>query len=350
MASLASALRRAAGVVASSGALVRAAGASGLAAATPSSSAARAAAFSAAGAFAPVALLSSSLSSSRRAASSGDFSPKEGSPAAPAASSSSSSSAADGAAEAAGPAGSGAADAEAAFEAWGAAVESGDWDTAWDIFESIAPVDGPEFASLYEIATYEPQRGVAPADPAAAAPGGEVLSALGLRPGAALGAGGVAGAADAAEASKGSSSSSGGKLPQVRHRVVDASGRAQATGRRKEATARVWLFPGSGRVTVNRRPLDQYFPEISRRVDVLAPLDVVNGLFAFDLMVNVRGGGPMGQAQATRHAVAQALQKHDPALRPALKVAGFLTRDARVVERKKPGRKKARKSFQWVKR
>lgn len=344
MASLAVALRRAAGAVAaSSGALVRAAGASSVV-----SSSSRSSAVSAAGAFAPAAVGASSLSWPRRAQSSGASSEGPGS-----SSSTSASAAAPAAAAPASP--SDALDAEVAFEEWGSAVESGDWDRAWDIFETLAPVDGPEFASLYEIATYEPQRGVAP-DANAAVPGGEVLTSLGLRagvglpPSAAAAAAAASGEGSAAASFGEARSAAGGKLPLVRHRVVDASGRAQATGRRKEATARVWLFPGSGRVSINRRPIDLYFPEVSRRVDVLAPLDVVKGLFDFDLMVNVRGGGPMGQAQAARHAVAKALQCFDPQLRPALKVAGFLTRDARVVERKKPGRKKARKSFQWVKR
>jgi ribosomal protein S9 len=135
-----------------------------------------------------------------------------------------------------------------------------------------------------------------------------------------------------------------------RVRLVDAQGRAYGTGRRKAATARVWVRPGSGRVWVNGSPLDAAFSSVARRADVLSPLAVTAGLGKFDVRATVSGGGTTGQAQAVRHGLARALQAWDPALRPALKAAGLLTRDARVVERKKPGKAKARKSFQWVKR
>ena len=135
-----------------------------------------------------------------------------------------------------------------------------------------------------------------------------------------------------------------------RVRLVDAQGRAYATGRRKEAVARVWLRAGSGRAAVNGLPLDAALPSIARRADALAPFAVTGTLGKFDVRATVAGGGTTGQAQALRHGVAKALQLWDPAHRPALKAAGLLTRDARVVERKKPGKAKARKSFQWVKR
>ena len=135
-----------------------------------------------------------------------------------------------------------------------------------------------------------------------------------------------------------------------RVRLVDAQGRAYGTGRRKAAVARVWVRPGTGKVWVNGVPLDAAFSAVARRADVLAPFAVTASLGTFDVRATVAGGGATGQAQAVRHGLARALQAWDPALRPPLKAAGLLTRDARVVERKKPGKAKARKSFQWVKR
>lgn len=140
------------------------------------------------------------------------------------------------------------------------------------------------------------------------------------------------------------------QIAAARVRTVDALGRAAATGKRKEAIARVWLSPGSGVVRVNGRALDGYFPELAWRVHVLYPFLATGTLAAFDVTVNVRGGGPSGQAQAVRHGIAKALQAWEPALRPDLRAVGLLTRDSRVVERKKPGKAKARKSYQWVKR
>ena len=135
-----------------------------------------------------------------------------------------------------------------------------------------------------------------------------------------------------------------------RVRLVDGQGRAYATGRRKAAVARVWVRPGSGKVWVNGGPLDALFASVARRGDVLSPFAVTATLGKFDVRATVCGGGSTGQAQAVRHGLARALQAWDPALRPPLKAAGLLTRDPRVVERKKPGKAKARKSFQWVKR
>jgi len=131
---------------------------------------------------------------------------------------------------------------------------------------------------------------------------------------------------------------------------VDRDGRAYGTGRRKEATAQVWLTPGAGTVVVNARPLDDYFVDYGLRSHVLRPFVATGTLALFDVLARVEGGGTAGQAQAVGHGVARALQAFEPALRPALRGEGLLTRDSRVVERKKPGKAKARKSFQWVKR
>ena len=116
------------------------------------------------------------------------------------------------------------------------------------------------------------------------------------------------------------------------------------------AFARVTLWPGVGDVTCNSKPLDESFPDIDHRGWMIKPFLVTNTMGLFDVRAIVRGGGKSGQAQAVRHGIAKALQLYEPAFRPALKKAGMLTRDPRVVERKKPGRKKARKAFQWVKR
>lgn len=135
-----------------------------------------------------------------------------------------------------------------------------------------------------------------------------------------------------------------------RVRVVDELGRSYATGKRKCSIARVWVMPGTGQIRVNRRRMTEYFPALTRRMDVLAPFEVSGTLGCFDVMSTVKGGGSTGQAQALRHGIARALQLFDPALRPVLKSEGLLTRDSRVVERKKPGLAKARKAYQWVKR
>ena len=140
------------------------------------------------------------------------------------------------------------------------------------------------------------------------------------------------------------------EIAASRVRKVDSQGRAYATGKRKAAIARVWLSRGTGVVIVNGRSLDAYFPDLTWRSHVVYPFVVTNTLLAFDVNVMVQGGGPSGQAQAVRHGVAKALQAYEPGWRPALRDHGLITRDPRVVERKKPGRAKARKSFQWVKR
>jgi small subunit ribosomal protein S9 len=122
------------------------------------------------------------------------------------------------------------------------------------------------------------------------------------------------------------------------------------TGKRKSAIARVWLMPGSGNVTINRKPLAQYFPLETQQSTVQEPLHLTDTLGQFDALITVRGGGVSGQAGAIRHGISKALLLANPALRPTLKQQGFLTRDSRIKERKKYGQKKARKRFQYSKR
>lgn len=131
---------------------------------------------------------------------------------------------------------------------------------------------------------------------------------------------------------------------------LDKLGRAYATGKRKNAVARVWIKPGSGATIVNGRALDVYFARPVLRMILQQPLVIANRLSQYDVSITVAGGGLSGQAGAVRHGLAKALTHYEPELRPALKREGFLTRDARVVERKKYGRKKARRSFQFSKR
>jgi small subunit ribosomal protein S9 len=131
---------------------------------------------------------------------------------------------------------------------------------------------------------------------------------------------------------------------------IDAQGRAYATGKRKDAVARVWIKPGPGTITVNERPVDTYFARPVLRMILQQPLQVANRVGQYDIVVTVVGGGLSGQAGAVRHGLSKALTYYEPDLRPALKREGFLTRDPRVVERKKYGRKKARRSFQFSKR
>ena len=122
------------------------------------------------------------------------------------------------------------------------------------------------------------------------------------------------------------------------------------TGRRKSATARVYIKPGKGAITINRRTLDEYFGRETARMMVRSPFVTLNMENRFDVLVNVQGGGPSGQAGAIRHGITRALMEYDESLRPALRKAGFVTRDAREVERKKVGLHKARKRPQYSKR
>jgi len=135
-----------------------------------------------------------------------------------------------------------------------------------------------------------------------------------------------------------------------REPVRDAYGRSYATGRRKEAVARVWVKPGSGRITVNGKPVEEYFARPVLQMVLRQPLEAVDRQSEFDVFATVKGSGLSGQAGAVRHGLAQALQRYEPDLRGALKARGFLTRDSRQVERKKYGRAKARRSFQFSKR
>ena len=136
----------------------------------------------------------------------------------------------------------------------------------------------------------------------------------------------------------------------VYEKKVDKYGRAYATGKRKDAVARVWIKPGTGKTTVNGRELDVYFARPVLRMIIAQPLVVANRVGQYDLMVSVAGGGLSGQAGAVRHGLSKALTNFEPELRSVLKKEGFLTRDSRVVERKKYGKRKARRSFQFSKR
>jgi small subunit ribosomal protein S9 len=135
-----------------------------------------------------------------------------------------------------------------------------------------------------------------------------------------------------------------------REPVRDAQGRSYATGKRKDAVARVWIKPGSGKVTVNGKEMNVYFARPVLQMILRQPFQVAGVSGQFDVTATVKGGGLSGQAGAVKHGISKALQLYDPALRGALKAAGFLTRDSRVVERKKYGKAKARRSFQFSKR
>jgi small subunit ribosomal protein S9 len=130
----------------------------------------------------------------------------------------------------------------------------------------------------------------------------------------------------------------------------DALGRSYATGRRKDAVARVWVKPGKGQITINEKPAARYFARPVLRMLITQPFLVADRYQQFDVIATVKGGGLSGQAGAVRHGISRALTEYEPDLRPILKKAGFLTRDPRVVERKKYGKAKARRSFQFSKR
>jgi len=136
----------------------------------------------------------------------------------------------------------------------------------------------------------------------------------------------------------------------VREKQIDAQGRAYATGRRKNAVARVWVKPVTGKITINGRDQTIYFARPTQRMMIQQPFDVSQRNGQFDVVATVSGGGLSGQAGAVRHGISQALTKFEPGLRGGIKAAGFLTRDSRVVERKKYGRAGARRRFQFSKR
>ncbi|PWE30846.1 30S ribosomal protein S9 [Pararhodobacter marinus] len=155
----------------------------------------------------------------------------------------------------------------------------------------------------------------------------------------------VAGAASAAPAGAEGTETAAPREPQR-----DSLGRAYATGKRKDAIARVWIKPGSGKVTVNGKDMDAYFARPVLQMILRQPFTIAGVENQFDVYATVVGGGLSGQAGAVKHGVSKALQLYDPSLRGALKAAGFLTRDSRTVERKKYGKRKARRSFQFSKR
>jgi small subunit ribosomal protein S9 len=136
----------------------------------------------------------------------------------------------------------------------------------------------------------------------------------------------------------------------LREQQLDKYGRAYATGRRKDAVARVWLKPGTGKIEINGRDQSIYFARPTLRLVINQPFGVTEREGQYDVVATVKGGGLSGQAGAVKHGIAQALSRYEPALRTAVKREGFLTRDPRVVERKKYGRAKARRSFQFSKR
>ena len=136
----------------------------------------------------------------------------------------------------------------------------------------------------------------------------------------------------------------------LREQILDKQGRAYATGRRKDAVARVWLKPGSGKITINGRDQEVYFARPTLRLVINQVFGVTEREGQYDVVCTVKGGGLSGQAGAVKHGISQAITKYEPILRAPVKAAGFLTRDSRTVERKKYGRAKARRSFQFSKR
>lgn len=136
----------------------------------------------------------------------------------------------------------------------------------------------------------------------------------------------------------------------VRKAKRDKFGRSYATGKRKDAVARVWIKPGKGNVTINDKSIEQYFGRPVLKMIINQPFEVTNRVNEFDVICTVKGGGLSGQAGAIKHGISKALNEYEPELRAALKKAGFLTRDDRTVERKKYGKAKARRSYQFSKR
>ena len=136
----------------------------------------------------------------------------------------------------------------------------------------------------------------------------------------------------------------------VRKAKKDKQGRSYATGRRKDAVARVWIKAGKGNITINEKSIDQYFARPVLKMIINQPFEVTNRVNEFDVVCTVKGGGLSGQAGAIKHGISRALNAYEPELRDSLKKAGFLTRDDRAVERKKYGKAKARRSYQFSKR
>ena len=186
--------------------------------------------------------------------------------------------------------------------------------------------------SLADLAALTEKKAEAPAAAEAAAPAAEA-------------------AASPAPADDNGVSTQGPQIEAVlREQQLDKFGRAYATGRRKDAVARVWLKPGTGKITVNGRDQEVYFARATLRLIINQVFDVTDRREQYDVIATVKGGGLSGQAGAVRHGISTALTRYEPALRSAVKKEGFLTRDSRVVERKKYGKAKARRSFQFSKR
>ena len=137
---------------------------------------------------------------------------------------------------------------------------------------------------------------------------------------------------------------------QIQPNNLDTKERSYATGKRKNSIARVWLKRGSGSISINGKTLDKYFARPVLQMIVNQPLNIIEGESGFEIMATVKGGGLSGQAGAIRHGISKALSLYDSSFRPALKKVGYITRDSRVVERKKPGLAKARRSYQFSKR
>lgn len=142
----------------------------------------------------------------------------------------------------------------------------------------------------------------------------------------------------------------GTEAPAKKEPKIDEHGRSYGTGRRKDAVARVWLKPGTGKVVVNGKDQGDYFARQTHRLILNQPFLIVDRVGKFDVMCTVKGGGLSGQAGAVRHGISRALENFEPTLRPSLKKAGMMTRDDRIVERKKVGKHKARRTKQWAKR
>ena len=140
------------------------------------------------------------------------------------------------------------------------------------------------------------------------------------------------------------------KIEEIKESNLDNKDRSYATGKRKNSIARVWLKKGEGKISINGKSLDKYFTRPVLQMIVNQPLETIQSIGTYDIMATVSGGGLSGQAGALRHGISKALTFYDSELRPALKKVGFLTRDSRVVERKKAGLAKARRSYQFSKR
>ncbi|MEO1730726.1 MAG: 30S ribosomal protein S9 [Pseudomonadota bacterium] len=160
----------------------------------------------------------------------------------------------------------------------------------------------------------------------------------------------IAGDAPAGDAAEIAQTTAANPTMPLREQELDAQGRAYATGRRKDAAARVWIKPGTGKITINGRDQEVYFARPTLRLIIDQPFSITDRQGQYDVVATVKGGGLSGQAGAVKHGISQALTKYEPELRSVVKAAGFLTRDSRVVERKKYGRAKARRSFQFSKR